>query len=322
MVRSFGARQTQVAPGGARFMGTLFWKTSNKHVPLRTHALLGRHAKCDICIDAPKVSGEHASLHWTNDAWELRDLGSRNGTFIEGRRLKPGDRVVLETGQSFSLSRQSAEFELVDASGPGAVAINLHTNTPLLSEEGLLALPDDQHPLVTVFVSSDGEWMIENADTLRPAIANEILDIDGNKYRLELPILENETLQSGIGPPRLDSIAIRFAVTPDEEHVETTVIIAGHAKRLRERTFHYLLVTLARAWLADEGAPNSMRGWVNRDELCRGLEMDAMILCTEIYRARKQFAALGIQGAAGLIHRRASPYELRIGVPNVEVVKL
>jgi hypothetical protein len=42
----------------------------------------------------------------------------------------------------------------------------------------------------------------------------------------------------------------------------------------------------------------------------------------EIYRARKQLAALGIQGAAGLVERRPGTREIRIGVFDVEVVKL
>jgi hypothetical protein len=48
--------------------------------------------------------------------------------------------------------------------------------------------------------------------------------------------------------------------------------------------------------------------------------MDVMKLNVEIYRLRKQFAEMGIQGAAGLIERRPGTYEVRIGVPDVEVV--
>jgi hypothetical protein len=101
-----------------------------------------------------------------------------------------------------------------------------------------------------------------------------------------------------------------------------TVLISGHAKRLPERRYHYLLVTLARAWIEEEGVTHSMRGWVDRDELCRGLDMDVMKLGVEIYRARKQLAALGVQGAAGLIERRLGTHEIRIGIPNVQVIQL
>lgn len=303
-------------------MGMLFWKNSNKHIPMRPQALLGRHAQCDIRIETPKVSGQHARLQWVDNTWEVRDLGSRNGTFVDGRRLEPGGRMAIDTGAMIALARHAAEFELVDSSAPGAVAVNLSNETSMFSEGSLLALPDDQNPVVTIFMNSDGEWFIEKGDTSRPILDGEILEIDDAKYRIELPNGEIETYQSGPGAPTLESIALRLAVTPDEEQVEVTVIVGGHAKRLPERRYHYLLVTLARAWLADEGVAESMRGWVDRDELCRGLDMDAMKLGVEVYRARKQFAALGIQGAAGLVQRRVGTHEIRIGVPNVQVIKL
>jgi len=59
-------------------------------------------------------------------------------------------------------------------------------------------------------------------------------------------------------------------------------------------------VTLARAPLAVAGVPERERGWLERDELCRMLATDELRLNVEVCRARKQFAALGIQG------RRAS----------------
>lgn len=303
-------------------MGTLFCKNSNKHFPMRARVLLGRHAPCDIRIDAPKISGQHARLQWVDDGWEVRDLGSRNGTFVDGRRLEPGGTMAVDKGASISLARHAAEFELVDSSAPGAVAVELQSGVSWFSEGGLLGLPNDQNPLVTIYANSEGEWMVERGDAPRIVTDGEVLDIDGTRYRVELPNLEAETQQSGMGVPTLESIALRLAVTPDEEQVEVTVLISGHAKRLPERRYHYLLVTLARAWLAEDGVTHSMRGWVDRDELCRGLGMDAMKLGVEIHRARKQLAALGIQGAAGLIERRVGTCELRIGVPNVQVVKL
>lgn len=303
-------------------MGMVFLKNTNQHIPLRAHVLLGRHAQCDIRLDAPKVSGQHARLQWVDEGWEIVDLGSRNGTFVNGRRLETGGRMSVERGAMISLGRNATELEFVDASAPGVVAVNLQTNAESFSEGGLLALPDDQHPLVTIYANSDGEWMVEAGGAPRTVVDGETIDIEGRRYRLELPKIEAETHQSGMGAPTLESIALCLAVTPDEEQVEVTVMVGGHAKRLPERRYHYLLVTLARAWLADEGAPHSVRGWVDRDKLCRGLDMDATKLGVEIYRARKQLAALGIQGAAGLIERRQGTCELRIGVPNVKVIQL
>jgi predicted component of type VI protein secretion system len=60
--------------------------------------VLGRQA-ADLVIDDPQVSRRHAALRPAGDALEVEDLGSRNGTWVNGTRidgptrLAPGDRV-------------------------------------------------------------------------------------------------------------------------------------------------------------------------------------------------------------------------------------
>ena len=55
----------------------------------------------DFVFDDPRVSGTHARLEWTGRGWTLRDLGSKNGTFVEGKRIeKPraladGERIQV-----------------------------------------------------------------------------------------------------------------------------------------------------------------------------------------------------------------------------------
>lgn len=69
-------------------------------LPVDDHPLVvGRSAECDVVLDEPMISGRHAIIERTVDAWRLRDLGSTNGTFIAGRRIEgavtvvPGDEV-------------------------------------------------------------------------------------------------------------------------------------------------------------------------------------------------------------------------------------
>jgi hypothetical protein len=304
-------------------MGAINWKSNNKHVQLRARCLFGRHAGCDVRVDQPKISGEHASLRWVNGAWELRDLGSRNGTFLAGRRLESGERVFLEAGMTFSLSRSAAIFEFRDATAPQAAALHTQSGTWHVAARGILALPSERRPLVTVFSTTEDHWLIEIGDQVRSAVDQEVIPIGGDTFMLEVPEPAIETLQSGASVALLESIRLRIGVTPDEEQVEVTILIPGRPpKRLPPRRYHYLLATLARAWLADDGVPPSVRGWVERDELCKKLDMDVSKLNVEIHRARKQLAALGIQGAAGLVERRPGTWEIRIGVPDVEVTKL
>jgi len=61
--------------------------------------MLGRAPECDCVLSEPSVSRRHAELRRAGEHWLLRDLGSRNGTCVNGVRVLeeievgPGDRV-------------------------------------------------------------------------------------------------------------------------------------------------------------------------------------------------------------------------------------
>ena len=62
--------------------------------------LLGRHPRCAIVFDDPNVSRRHAELIFRDGVWVIRDLGSTNGTTVNGEpvgrsQLRPGDLVGL-----------------------------------------------------------------------------------------------------------------------------------------------------------------------------------------------------------------------------------
>jgi len=74
---------------------------------------LGRLPECDIVLEDAGISREHAELARVGDGWEVRDLGSRNGTFvndepIERRRLAPGDVVRLGPDVTLEILGSSA----------------------------------------------------------------------------------------------------------------------------------------------------------------------------------------------------------------------
>jgi hypothetical protein len=64
-------------------------------------ATVGRAPGCAVLLDDPTVSSLHARLTQRGDQIVVEDLGSRNGTLLNGRRLKaptaisPGDRLGI-----------------------------------------------------------------------------------------------------------------------------------------------------------------------------------------------------------------------------------
>lgn len=261
-------RRSEPEVGSVLEMGTLLSKTTNAKIPLRMKTLFGRDVRSDVFVDDPKVSHEHASLRWKDGAWELRDLGSINGTYIGTRRLAPGERAQLEVSAAFSLSSSAAAFELIDASPPVAAASNRKLGTVQVATRGILVLPTEEQPGITLFAASDGAWYVEIEKEVRPAIDGEELSVGADTYIIEVPTATIGTIRSGVATPMLESIRLKFVVAPDEESVEVTMFVGDKQTTLPARRYHYLLVTLARAWLEDAGVSPAVRGYRERDELC------------------------------------------------------
>ncbi len=54
---------------------------------------LGRAPDCDLVIDEDTVSSHHARIDWRHDHAEIVDVGSSNGTFVNGKKVSSGLRL-------------------------------------------------------------------------------------------------------------------------------------------------------------------------------------------------------------------------------------
>ena len=73
-----------------------------KAIPLPSKVtVIGRRRNCDLRIPLESVSRRHCQISDENDQLTLRDLGSRNGTLLNGRKLnneevvKAGDYIQI-----------------------------------------------------------------------------------------------------------------------------------------------------------------------------------------------------------------------------------
>lgn len=77
---------------------------------------IGRDATCEFCIEDPSVSRRHSrvyidSAHPSGSAVVLQDLGSTNGTRVNGKEV---DRMVLEHGDRILVGDVLLRFEMLD----------------------------------------------------------------------------------------------------------------------------------------------------------------------------------------------------------------
>lgn len=72
------------------------------HPLVGTAWILGRRAPADVLLPYPEVSRQHARVEWREGGYWLSDLGSRFGTFYDGRPVE-ADPVRLADGREIVL---------------------------------------------------------------------------------------------------------------------------------------------------------------------------------------------------------------------------
>src|SRR5689334_861000 len=120
--------------------------------------LIGRAPDSALRLDDGSVSWRHASLRWTGRGWELQDLGSLNGTFLNDHRIEVGARVLLRVGTRLRFGEEAREWVMVDADPPQAAAVALDDGTRIKPHDGLIVLPCGDEPELSIHRQASGSW--------------------------------------------------------------------------------------------------------------------------------------------------------------------
>jgi len=301
-------------------MGCL--ESGERRCVLGADQLIGREPGAALRLDEDSVSWRHASLRWTGQAWELQDLGSRNGTFLDGHRIAPGARMPLRMGCELRFGDAVEPWSLVDVDPPGTCLVDLTTGERIFACDELLAVPQQGEPALFISKQADESWVAEVGARVWELEASEVLTLGSHRYRFEpgAPVYATMTGRGQQLTPA--EMALQFRVSRNEEHVEVKIVHAGRSIELRPRAHSYVLLTLARVRMKDQGNdtldPHS-QGWIYQDELLKMLASTPTQLAVDIYRARKQFSEAGVSEAAQIVERRGTTHELRIGVPKLAI---
>lgn len=73
----------------------------------QTEHTVGRSSKCDVSIDSPELSRQHIRLVRVGPEYEVHDLDSRNGVYLNGVKIH---RAILRGGDMIQIGNVSFLF--------------------------------------------------------------------------------------------------------------------------------------------------------------------------------------------------------------------
>lgn len=93
----------------------LFWQIpegeKNQTSIIQEITIIGRGSDCDIVLPDERVSRQHTEIHFNGESYLISDLGSFNGTYLNGKML--GDTHPLENGDQLQIGPVRLRFELL-----------------------------------------------------------------------------------------------------------------------------------------------------------------------------------------------------------------
>ncbi len=128
---------------------------------------IGRAATSDIPLSDGRISRMHARLECVGDACTLVDLGSSNGTYVNGQRV---ERVLLQPGDVISLGGSRLRYELAPAAEElGMTVIDREADLDQALDQEVLpfAINETSQPrLVVMTPQRTWEVLLEDIDSL------------------------------------------------------------------------------------------------------------------------------------------------------------
>ena len=101
-IRNMNVCKKRMAPKNCAYLElmndreTLYFEVKEFYPMTSEVIVIGRSQDCNIQIDDFYLSGHHTKLWYEEEEWHIEDMGSTNGTYINGKKLKK--EMILDNG--------------------------------------------------------------------------------------------------------------------------------------------------------------------------------------------------------------------------------
>jgi len=275
-----------------------------------THAVVGHSTQIgrlpanDLVINDPMVSKHHALVWLEGDTLQVRDLGSRNGTLLNGERLqgsaalKPGDRIQL--GPDTVLQIEAEEGADSPLMAPAYLLEDLDSGVcvPIGSDRLPIRPAEEGAEGATLLLFENGEVWVGQGTEDHPVEIDEPFEVAGRRLCLR----PGDALAGATASPVPERYPYVLVATLDGATGPEAVLReepTDRVHRVLAANRAILLYLLARKWASDHaaGSKRSERGWVADTEILTGIwgrgARDENKLHVLVYRLRSEVKGAG-----------------------------
>ena len=109
-IRNMNVRKNRMAPKKCAYlellndMETLYFDVKQFYPMTSELIIIGRGNDCTIQIDDFYLSGKHVQLWYEDEEWHIADMGSTNGTYINGKKMKKTE-LILDNGDRIRIGQ-------------------------------------------------------------------------------------------------------------------------------------------------------------------------------------------------------------------------
>lgn len=300
------------------------------------HLSVGRAPDNDIVIPDSDISRHHALVWSTDEGVFVRDLGSANGSFIEGERiheiaplpygatLRLGSRVELEARAPVDPGAFSAKRALALEDQDSGTRWPLHSDRFRVGRDAMADLrvdcPEDQEAVLLIYANGE-VWLGRDEDDCLVAVGDAF-----KVGEMTLRLVEIDPVSAPTSQPDTDRYLYRLKVGldgPGGPLAEISHMKGGPPHSINAENRVVLMYLLARKAIEDREAGLGVddRGWCNDDDIVVGiwgkgaLSSGGNRLKVLVHRVRKELKEDGfepwcIEKRSGLIRGRFAAFDL------------